>query len=338
MAVDLPVNSELEKYLESHPEFIQKWLLEKASPEMVKEVLNGCSSTQANEAIGVDESKGDDDDGDTTFGSNHNNNNKIHYNKNSNGESSLNVSPSSGTGNNQHTTGAAVAFSAPNGSGIGDDVASEGGGGGHVDSVEGQSAGGTEETDESILIQRARSRSKRNSITSDRFQSWLSSSIPKCSNRRTDRRFTNPENSSNIKALDENALFIELVKDISNELDIDILCHKILVNVGFLTKAERCSLHLARGPLEQRYLVPKLLDVTSDSGERRIDHCLVCIVSISFMGGNFYFVSITISYLTIPTIFKVQPLELISTFTHTIKKVFPPGHVHISFCFLVPEF
>lgn len=73
-----------------------------------------------------------------------------------------------------------------------------------------------------------------------------------------------------LEQLGENELFIELVKDISNELNIDILCHKILVNVGYLTQADRCSLFLARGPHEQRYLVAKLFDVTIDSGELRI--------------------------------------------------------------------
>jgi cGMP-specific 3',5'-cyclic phosphodiesterase len=64
----------------------------------------------------------------------------------------------------------------------------------------------------------------------------------------------------------EDELFMELLKDIANELDIDVLCHKIMVNVGFLTNADRGSLFLAKGPLESRYLVTKLFDVTVDSG------------------------------------------------------------------------
>lgn len=67
--------------------------------------------------------------------------------------------------------------------------------------------------------------------------------------------------------LDEGELFMELIRDVSNELDIDVLCHKILVNVGLLTHADRCSLFLARGPTDSRYLVAKLFDVTVDTGK-----------------------------------------------------------------------
>nr|CAD7423739.1 unnamed protein product [Timema monikensis] len=67
--------------------------------------------------------------------------------------------------------------------------------------------------------------------------------------------------------LDEGELFMELIRDVANELDIDVLCHKILVNVGVLTSADRGSLFLARGPREHRYLIAKLFDVTVDTGE-----------------------------------------------------------------------
>lgn len=65
--------------------------------------------------------------------------------------------------------------------------------------------------------------------------------------------------------LDESDLFMELIRDVANELDINILCHKILVNVGLLTHADRGSLFLAKGPLEDRYLVAKLFDVTQET-------------------------------------------------------------------------
>lgn len=65
--------------------------------------------------------------------------------------------------------------------------------------------------------------------------------------------------------LDENDLFMELIRDVANELDINVLCHKILVNVGLLTHADRGSLFLAKGPFEDRYLVAKLFDVTQDT-------------------------------------------------------------------------
>lgn len=58
---------------------------------------------------------------------------------------------------------------------------------------------------------------------------------------------------------------MELIRDIANELDVDTLCHKILVNVSLLTQSDRGSLFLAKGPRHARYLVAKLFDVTPDS-------------------------------------------------------------------------
>lgn len=65
--------------------------------------------------------------------------------------------------------------------------------------------------------------------------------------------------------LDASDLFMELIRDVANELDINVLCHKILVNVGLLTHADRGSLFLAKGPFEDRYLVAKLFDVTQET-------------------------------------------------------------------------
>ena len=67
--------------------------------------------------------------------------------------------------------------------------------------------------------------------------------------------------------LDEGELFMELIKDVANELDIDVLSHKILVNVGLLTHADRGSLFLVKGNNAQsRCLVAKLFDVTQNTG------------------------------------------------------------------------
>lgn len=74
------------------------------------------------------------------------------------------------------------------------------------------------------------------------------------------------ETRKNLARLDEGELFMELIKDVANELDIDVLCHKILVNVGLLTHADRGSLFLVRGN-NPRYLVAKLFDVTQDTGK-----------------------------------------------------------------------
>ena len=70
---------------------------------------------------------------------------------------------------------------------------------------------------------------------------------------------------TDIRGLDERELLMELIREISNELDVQRLSHKILVNIGILTNADRCSLFLAEGSKDNRILVSKLFDVTSDS-------------------------------------------------------------------------
>eukprot|EP00794_Sanderia_malayensis_P005382 gene5382-6055_t len=65
--------------------------------------------------------------------------------------------------------------------------------------------------------------------------------------------------------LSEHDLFMELIRDIANELDINKLSHKILVNVSLLTNGDRCSLFLVKGKSDKRYLVSRLFDVTSTS-------------------------------------------------------------------------
>lgn len=54
---------------------------------------------------------------------------------------------------------------------------------------------------------------------------------------------------------------MELIRDVANELDIDVLCYKILKNVSILTHADRGSLFLAKNSEDQRYLVAKLFDL-----------------------------------------------------------------------------
>ncbi|XP_034937823.1 cGMP-specific 3',5'-cyclic phosphodiesterase-like isoform X2 [Chelonus insularis] len=109
-------------------------------------------------------------------------------------------------------------------------------------------------------------RTKRNSVTSDLFQSWLASNSPIKRNRSPNRfPMSLSGRREELNQLDEGELFMELIRDVANELDINVLCHKILVNVGLLTHADRGSLFLAKGPLEDRYLVAKLFDVTQDT-------------------------------------------------------------------------
>jgi len=72
---------------------------------------------------------------------------------------------------------------------------------------------------------------------------------------------------SELKILDEHQLMYELIMDISNDLDITRLCHKILQNVSFLLDADRCSLFLVHGERGQDncFLVSQLFDVGAGS-------------------------------------------------------------------------
>lgn len=120
-------------------------------------------------------------------------------------------------------------------------------------------------------------RSKRNSVTSELFQLWITSPQRKAKASTVAVNTSDTSSTPNLTAaaltrrnlatLDENELFMELIRDVANELDINVLCHKILVNVGLLTHADRGSLFLARGPREARYLIAKLFDVTVDTGK-----------------------------------------------------------------------
>ncbi|XP_062561405.1 cGMP-specific 3',5'-cyclic phosphodiesterase isoform X3 [Armigeres subalbatus] len=100
----------------------------------------------------------------------------------------------------------------------------------------------------------------RASVTSDLFQQWLASSPVKKCRSPTSRGSVSYRN--HLAELDEGELFMELIRDVANELDIDVLCHKILVNVSLLTHADRGSLFLVKGPPSGKYLVAKLFDVT----------------------------------------------------------------------------
>ncbi|XP_054594175.2 dual 3',5'-cyclic-AMP and -GMP phosphodiesterase 11A [Nothobranchius furzeri] len=71
-----------------------------------------------------------------------------------------------------------------------------------------------------------------------------------------------------LKETNERDFFLELVKDISNELDLTNLSYKILINVCILVDADRCSLFLVEGPAHKRILVSKFFDVHSGTTVR----------------------------------------------------------------------
>lgn len=101
-------------------------------------------------------------------------------------------------------------------------------------------------------VQEAVADARCNSVTPDLFQRWL---VHPPALRPT----------QDLEDMEENELFMELIRDVANELDIDVLCHKILRNVSLLTRADRGSLFLTRGAGEEKYLVAKLFDVRHDT-------------------------------------------------------------------------
>ena len=111
-----------------------------------------------------------------------------------------------------------------------------------------------EETDSSAV---ARAVPRRNSITSNMFRDLVQG-------KRTTRKVTR-KNKSELQAMSEREVFMELIRDIASEMDVNILCHKILLNVSILTKSDRGSLFLMRGSKDKRFLVSKLFDVTEHS-------------------------------------------------------------------------
>ena len=107
--------------------------------------------------------------------------------------------------------------------------------------------------------------------------------------------------------LNENELFFELIRDVANELNVDVLCHKILINVLILTNSDRGSLFLARGPKDARYLVSKLFDVTAGSTLEQSLHREDQQIVIPFGKGIAGHVALTRQYINIPDAYEVSP-------------------------------
>lgn len=96
----------------------------------------------------------------------------------------------------------------------------------------------------------------RNSITANIYNNIV----------KGNRKVTMARPRENFSTLDESQLFMELLRDIANELDVAQLCHKILINVLTLTKSDRGSLFLVRGNSAADFrLVSKLFDVKQDT-------------------------------------------------------------------------
>ncbi|KAL3269911.1 hypothetical protein HHI36_008968 [Cryptolaemus montrouzieri] len=102
---------------------------------------------------------------------------------------------------------------------------------------------------------------KNSTMTPDLFQLWLAASP----SRTGDISSQNVRPNKDFDSMEESELFMELIRDVANELDIDVLCHKILKNVSILTHADRGSLFLTRGVGSDKYLIAKLFDVRHDT-------------------------------------------------------------------------
>lgn len=108
--------------------------------------------------------------------------------------------------------------------------------------------------------------------------------------------------------LNEHELFFELIRDIANELNVDVVCHKILTNVSILTNSDRGSLFLARGPNDARYLVSKLFDVTEGSTLEQSLHKEGQQIIIPFGKGIAGHVASTREYINIPDAYEVNKI------------------------------
>eukprot|EP00118_Oscarella_pearsei_P016450 m.157085 g.157085 ORF g.157085 m.157085 type:complete len:773 (+) comp38701_c0_seq3:67-2385(+) len=73
------------------------------------------------------------------------------------------------------------------------------------------------------------------------------------------------ESQMALRTKDERTVLIELVRDISTDLEVAVLSHRILTNVAVLANADRCSLFLVKGSGAKRCLVAKLFDVVEGS-------------------------------------------------------------------------
>jgi len=71
-----------------------------------------------------------------------------------------------------------------------------------------------------------------------------------------------------LRLQNERDFFLEIVRDISNDLDLNSLIGSILVNVSILVLAERSSICFVEGPRGLQTLVTRTFDV--DAGSDKI--------------------------------------------------------------------
>ena len=126
------------------------------------------------------------------------------------------------------------------------------------------------------------------------------------------------KNLQTLKELDEKELFMELIRDIANELDVNVLCHKILTNVSVLTNSDRGSLFLTRASKQGRHLVSKLFDVTQDSKLEDSVHTEENEITVPFGVGIAGHVAKTKEVVNIKNAYEVQGC-LLPVISHSVN-------------------
>ena len=112
-------------------------------------------------------------------------------------------------------------------------------------------------------------------------------------------------NPGDLKGMDKSELFMELLRDVvSPNLDINILSHKILVNVMLLVNADRSSLFLTDEG--QNILVSRLFDVTVESVVEDAMHSDSEAIKIPFGKGIAGHVAETRTPINIPDAYSVR--------------------------------
>ena len=152
----------------------------------------------------------------------------------------------------------------------------------------------------------------RNSITSNMFKNYVDGMVQRRKSKQVSRE--------QLLAMSETELFMELIRDIASELDVNVLCHKILRNVSVLTGSDRGSLFLVRGSKENRFLVSKLFDVTESSTLEESLHTEETEIKVPFGRGIAGTVALTKETVIIKEAYEVKLVddEYICKCTHHI--------------------
>lgn len=114
------------------------------------------------------------------------------------------------------------------------------------------------------------------------------------------------KDSHELKKMSRHELIMELVRDIANDLDVNSLSHKILVNVNFLLNADRSSLFLREGEGENYNLVSRLFDVREGSTVAESMHEESDAIRIRCGVGIVGYVAQTKELLNIPDAYQVS--------------------------------